>query len=55
MLNNPNTALKKAVDNISRKYPDMAGEVMRALEEISGNAKTAQAILNQDTSQGRKV
>lgn len=55
MLNNPNTALKKAVDKISQKYPHMAGEIMRALREISGNAETAQAILNQDKNQVRKV
>lgn len=55
MLNNPNTALRKAVDKISQKYPAMSGEIMRALREISGNAETAQAILNQDKNQGRKV
>ncbi len=56
MLNNPNTALKKAINNIEKKYGTaMAQEVLRALKEISRNAETAQAILNQDKSQVRKV
>ena len=55
MLNNPNTALKKAMDNIARKYPAMAGEVMRALQTISANAEGAQEFINANKSQSRKV
>lgn len=51
MLNNPNTALRKAIKNIGNKYgEDLAAEVERALREISGSMQTAQAILNQKTS-----
>lgn len=51
MLNNPNTALKKAISNIEKKYGTaVASEVQRALREISGNAEVAQAILNKKTS-----
>lgn len=36
MLNNPNTALTKAIKNIGKKYgTDMAEEVKRSLKEIS--------------------
>lgn len=51
MLNNPNTALRKAISNIEKKYGSaVASEVQRALREISGSMETAQAILNQNKS-----
>lgn len=51
MLNNPNTALRKAIKNIEKKYGlDLANEVQRALIDISGTMETAQIILNQNTS-----
>jgi len=56
MFNNPNTALKKAIDNIEKKFgPAVSAEVRRALSEISHNAETAQAFINQDKSGTRKV
>lgn len=56
LLNNPNTALKKAIANIEKKYgPGVASEVKKALVTIGESAATAQAIINEDKSQSRKV
>jgi hypothetical protein len=59
MLNNPNTALTKAIKNIKEKYGKdgemVAAEVTRALVAINKSAEDAQRIINKDTSFAAKI